>query len=77
MCRPRTHITGWELADRESLELTWPNLQLHGATFKKKAPKAIKEIKDFATKAMVRRPAQRPGLVRRDQLARNLKRLRD
>jgi large subunit ribosomal protein L31e len=26
--------------------------RLHGATFKKKAPKAIKEIKDFATKAM-------------------------
>jgi large subunit ribosomal protein L31e len=27
--------------------------QLHGATFKKRAPKAIKEIKDFATKSMV------------------------
>ncbi|EHA49834.1 60S ribosomal protein L31, variant 2 [Pyricularia oryzae] len=26
--------------------------RLHGATFKKRAPKAIKEIKDFATKAM-------------------------
>jgi large subunit ribosomal protein L31e len=36
----------------EDRELTWFNLQLHGATFKKKAPKAIKEIKDFATKAM-------------------------
>ncbi|KAI4597148.1 60S ribosomal protein L31 [Pestalotiopsis sp. 9143b] len=27
-------------------------LQLHGASFKKRAPKAIKEIKDFAQKAM-------------------------
>lgn len=27
--------------------------QLHGATFKKRAPKAIKEIKAFATKSMV------------------------
>lgn len=27
--------------------------QLHGVTFKKRAPKAIKEIKAFATKAMV------------------------
>jgi len=26
--------------------------RLHGVTFKKRAPKAIKEIKDFATKAM-------------------------
>ncbi|KAK0384180.1 hypothetical protein NLU13_8268 [Sarocladium strictum] len=26
--------------------------RLHGATFKKRAPKAIKEIKDFATKSM-------------------------
>lgn len=31
-------------------------LQLHGASFKKRAPKAIKEIKDFAQKAMVRIP---------------------
>lgn len=31
-------------------------LQLHGASFKKRAPKAIKEIKDFAQKAMVRTP---------------------
>lgn len=31
-------------------------LQLHGATFKKRAPKAIKEIKEFAQKAMVRIP---------------------
>lgn len=28
--------------------------QLHGVTFKKRAPKAIKEIKAFAFKAMVR-----------------------
>lgn len=28
--------------------------QLHGATFKKRAPKAIKEIKEFAHKTMVR-----------------------
>lgn len=27
--------------------------QIHGATFKKRAPKAIKEVKDFAKKAMV------------------------
>jgi len=26
--------------------------RIHGASFKKRAPKAIKEIKDFATKAM-------------------------
>jgi len=30
------------------------SLQLHGATFKKRAPKAIKEIKEFAHKTMVR-----------------------
>lgn len=29
-------------------------LQLHGVTFKKRAPRAIKEIKAFATKSMVR-----------------------
>jgi len=29
--------------------------QIHGASFKKRAPRAIKEIRDFATKAMVRR----------------------
>jgi hypothetical protein len=28
--------------------------QLHGVTFKKRAPRAIKEIKAFATKSMVR-----------------------
>jgi large subunit ribosomal protein L31e len=28
--------------------------RLHGVTFKKRAPKAIKEIKDFAHKSMVR-----------------------
>jgi ribosomal protein L31E len=27
--------------------------QLHGVTFKKRAPRAIKEIKAFATKSMV------------------------
>jgi hypothetical protein len=27
--------------------------QIHGASFKKRAPRAIKEIRDFATKAMV------------------------
>lgn len=31
-------------------------LKLHGVTFKKRAPRAIKEIKSFATKAMVRIP---------------------
>lgn len=31
-------------------------LQLHGVTFKKRAPKAIKEIKAFATKSMVQEP---------------------
>ncbi|KAL6891943.1 ribosomal protein L31e domain-containing protein [Trichoderma evansii] len=30
--------------------------RLHGVTFKKRAPRAIKEIKAFATKAMVRLP---------------------
>lgn len=29
-------------------------VQLHGVTFKKRAPRAIKEIKAFATKSMVR-----------------------
>ena len=29
--------------------------QLHGVTFKKRAPKAIKEIKAFATQSMVRK----------------------
>jgi large subunit ribosomal protein L31e len=29
-------------------------VQLHGVTFKKRAPRAIKEIKKFATKSMVR-----------------------
>jgi ribosomal protein L31E len=29
------------------------HLQLHGVTFKKRAPRAIKEIKAFATKSMV------------------------
>ena len=28
--------------------------QMHGVTFKKRAPRAIKEIKEFAYKAMVR-----------------------
>jgi ribosomal protein L31E len=28
-------------------------MQLHGITFKKRAPKAIKEIRKFAQKAMV------------------------
>jgi large subunit ribosomal protein L31e len=28
-------------------------VQLHGVTFKKRAPRAIKEIKKFATKSMV------------------------
>ena len=31
-------------------------LQLHGVTFKKRAPRAIKEIKKFATQSMVRSP---------------------
>lgn len=29
---------------------------MHGVTFKKRAPRAIKEIKEFAYKAMVRNP---------------------
>ena len=28
-------------------------LQIYGASFKKRAPRAIKEIRSFATKAMV------------------------
>lgn len=33
-------------------------MKLHGVTFKKRAPRAIKEIKSFATKAMVRPPTR-------------------
>ncbi|TQS33014.1 hypothetical protein Golomagni_06656 [Golovinomyces magnicellulatus] len=37
---------------RNERQLT--GLKLHGVSFKKRAPRAIREIKDFATKAMVR-----------------------
>lgn len=40
--------------------LTVPPQQLHGATFKDRAPKAIKEIKKFATLAMVCIPIENP-----------------
>jgi large subunit ribosomal protein L31e len=30
--------------------------KLHGVSFRKRAPRAIKEIKAFATKSMVRTP---------------------
>lgn len=43
-----SHRLYWELdADRVVLE------QLHGVSFKKRAPRAIKEIKAFAHQAMV------------------------
>jgi len=41
----------------------WANCfdqQLHGVSFKKRAPRAIKEIKAFATQAMVRLPDEIP-----------------
>ncbi|KAH7321360.1 ribosomal protein L31e domain-containing protein [Stachybotrys elegans] len=40
--------------------------RLHGVTFKKRAPRAIKEIKAFATKAMVRLPPKTATAHRRD-----------
>jgi hypothetical protein len=36
--------------------------KIHGVSFKKRAPRAIKEIKDFATKAMVRKPLHTPEI---------------
>lgn len=38
----------------EEVEVLTVAQQVHGCSFKKRAPKAIKEIKAFATKSMVR-----------------------
>src|SRR5690606_17662311 len=35
------------------------SIQLHGVTFKNRAPRAMKEIRKFATQQMVRRPSTR------------------
>lgn len=35
------------------------SIQLHGATFKNRAPRAMKEIRKFATQQMVRPPSTR------------------
>jgi len=45
--------------------LTGLRFKIHGVSFKKRAPRAIKEIKAFATKAMVRKPSHTPRDMRR------------
>lgn len=69
MAPPKTPKTGRSaLQDVVAREYT---IHLHkrvfGVQFKKRAPKAVKEIKEFARKAMVSRhppaPAPRPPLV--------------
>jgi ribosomal protein L31E len=52
--RGYVYYEGDRVGEREVLMKV---LQLHGVTFKKRAPRAIKEIKAFATKAMVQEPS--------------------
>lgn len=49
----------WESNEGEALT----RIQLHGVTFKKRAPRAIKEIKAFATKSMVRSTQPDPWTI--------------
>jgi hypothetical protein len=48
---PDVRVSGGRLKENIRL-IQW--LQVHGVSFKKRAPKAIKEIRAFAEKAMVR-----------------------
>jgi hypothetical protein len=57
---PSTSTRGYVYYEEDGVserEVLMKVLQLHGVTFKKRAPRAIKEIKAFATKAMVQAPS--------------------